>query len=217
MEFGSFSGLPTVTLLDDGRRVKLAAPFGFVDSKSVEWNVPIDAIVDGASIPRALWTLMGGPFEGKYRHASIVHDWYCDLRTRSWQAVHQVFYEGMRASGVSRPQALLLYGGVYWGGPRWSTTVVENTNLLTEYLEDSKPGSPRVHYPMPVDEFGVPVRKGPYAERVVVRKFRFDLTDEDVLTLQREFTARDITTPEQVTAAVDEHLQKRESNQGSDL
>lgn len=212
MDFGSFDGVPTVTFLDDGRRVQLAAPFGYVDAASARWNVPVKAIVDGASIPRALWTLIGGPFEGKYRAPSIIHDWYCDLRTRRWEDVHHVFYEGMLAAGVSRPQALLIYGGVYWGGPRWSQTVVDNTNLLADYLADSRPGSTRLHYPMLADEFGGYVRQGPYEDRVLETRYRYAFTEQDLDALACQLATGGARTPEDVSAVVDEHLRDRRAD-----
>jgi hypothetical protein len=95
---GQFDGDVVLTFLPDGRYLKLLRSFGYIDSQHERWDVPDGAIVDGASIPQVLWTLMGGPFEGKYRDASIVPDWYCDLRTRPWRNVHRVFYEAMLRS-----------------------------------------------------------------------------------------------------------------------
>jgi len=66
--------------------------FGFIDQADVRWDVPMGAIVDGASIPQPLWSIIGGPFEGRYRDASIVRDWYCDMRSRPRQNVHRVFF-----------------------------------------------------------------------------------------------------------------------------
>jgi hypothetical protein len=126
---GRYEGRPSVVFLSDGRRVKTIEPFAFIDAASLRWEVPSEVTVDGASIPRLLWTLVGGPFEGKYRDASIIHDWYCDIRDRHWRAVHKVFYEAMLASDVPSHQAKLMYAGVLFGGPRWSETVVENVNL----------------------------------------------------------------------------------------
>jgi uncharacterized membrane protein YgcG len=129
---GKYEGRAVVELLDDGRRVQLAGPFSYIDPNDKRWDVPKDAIVDGASIPRVLWTLIGGPFEGKYRNASIIHDWYCDLRSRPWKQVHRMFFDAMITSSVPTKKARLLYAGVYLGGPRWSKTVVENTTLATQ-------------------------------------------------------------------------------------
>src|SRR6202007_2255330 len=88
-----------------------------------------NAVADGASIPRAFWSLIGGPLEGRYRNASIVHDWYCDRRTRTWQATQRVFYEAMRTSGVSMAKAKTMFLAVQWGGPRWEVRVSVNTRL----------------------------------------------------------------------------------------
>lgn len=126
---GRYEGDLIVNMLDDGRRVKLVQPFAYIDPANQRWETPKDAIVDGASIPKILWAAIGGPFEGKYRNASVIHDWYCDRRSRPWKAVHRVFYDAMITSGVDPLQAKTMYAGVYWGGPRWSETVVHNADL----------------------------------------------------------------------------------------
>ncbi|MBN3003455.1 DUF1353 domain-containing protein [Chromobacterium alkanivorans] len=111
---------PETAWLDDSRRMRLTQPFGYVDKDNQSWPVPVGAIVDGASIPQILWSLIGGPLDGLYRQASIIHDYYCDVRTRPWQAVHRVFYEAMLCSGVFEPKAKIMYYAVYSFGPRWA-------------------------------------------------------------------------------------------------
>lgn len=128
-KLGHFTHPLRVEVLPDGRLMQLLEPFGFVDPAGKTWQVPQGAKVDGASIPRVLWTLVGGPFEGKYRDASVVHDFYCDTRTEPWQAVHRVFFDGMLAAGVGMTRAKLMYSAVYLQGPRWSQTAVDNANL----------------------------------------------------------------------------------------
>src|SRR4051812_31635812 len=91
--------------------------------------VPERTRVDGASIPQALWSIVGSPFTGKYVQASVIHDYYCDVRVRRWQHVHRIFYEAMLVSGVSETRAKIMYAAVYFAGPRWSDTVSHNTNL----------------------------------------------------------------------------------------
>lgn len=126
---GKYFGELLVAFLSDGRRVRLAKAFGFCDARGKRWPVPAQAVVDGASIPQVLWPLMGGPFTGKYRDASVVHDYYCSVRLEPWQAVHHVFYEAMRVSGVSEVRAKLMYAAVYFAGPRWSDMDSINTKL----------------------------------------------------------------------------------------
>ena len=136
-EFGRYLGPLLFEALDDGRLMRVTALFEFEDAQSKRWLVPPNVKVDGASIPRALWSLVGGPFEGKYRKASVIHDYYCDVRTEPWRAVHRVFYNGMRASGVSESRAKLMYAGVYFAGPRWSDVAVDNARLTRGGLHPS--------------------------------------------------------------------------------
>lgn len=119
------------TPLSDGRLMELLDDYGFIDSSESTWRVPKGARVDGASIPQALWSFVGSPFTGRYRDASVIHDFCCDVRKRPWQKVHRVFYEAMIVSGVSASRAKLMYAAVYFAGPRWSETVVYNTNLVS--------------------------------------------------------------------------------------
>lgn len=133
-----FRGSAHFEWLGDGRRMKLLREYAFVDGERLEWPVPKDAIIDGASIPRVLWGVTGGPYEGRYRNASVVHDWYCDVRIRPWQHVHRMFYEAMLVSGVSAARARIMYAAVHYAGPRWSETVIANSRLASK--RRPKPG-----------------------------------------------------------------------------
>jgi hypothetical protein len=81
-------------------------------------------VTDGASIPWPLWSVVGGPFEGPYRRAAIIHDFYCDRKYRAWERVHRVFYDAMITGGVSVNKAKLMYYAVWRFGPRWSITQI---------------------------------------------------------------------------------------------
>ena len=127
--YGEYVGRLMLEPLPDGRHMRLGEPYGFVDPDKKKWPVPKGTYVDGATIPRALWSIAGGPYEGNYLHASVIHDYYCDVRSEPWREVHRVFYNGMRASGVSELRAKLMYAAVYFAGPRWSDTAVHNVGL----------------------------------------------------------------------------------------
>lgn len=119
---GVFEGkVVTVWLDEEGadRKMKLREDFAFIDFDSVKWAVPKGWIIDGASIPRAFFSMFGSPFVGNYRKASVVHDYYCDVKTASWQEVHRMFYDACIAGGVGWTK-ILMYGAVYSYGPRWS-------------------------------------------------------------------------------------------------
>jgi len=48
----------------NGRSMTVKAPYEYDDAACTAWRVPANAAVDGASIPRGLWTIVGGPWEG---------------------------------------------------------------------------------------------------------------------------------------------------------
>lgn len=136
---GRFEGLPPqVELLDDGRKIRLLTPLTFIHPDWDSWPVPVGIIADGASIPRPFWAVIGGPFEGRYRNASIVHDHYCVVRNRPWRDVHRMFYEAMLAGGVSTAKAKIMYYAVYRFGPRWKVgeEAPEQTEMAARPLSD---------------------------------------------------------------------------------
>jgi hypothetical protein len=180
-----------VRLLQDGRVVQLLGPFGYTDPAGVDWLVPKDARVDGASIPRPLWSLIGGPFTGKYREASVIHDWYCDLRSRPWRDTHRVFYHGMVTSGVDPLQAKVMYAGVYAGGPRWSETVVHNVRLRPSGDRPFGPAGPQG--PLYKPEFeadGLP-KLYDEEERVVMKAYTPDVPEALYGQLEAQVRSRD--------------------------
>lgn len=119
--FGRFEGEIVARWNDGGRTMTLLQPYSYIDGQGRRWPVPAGTTVDGASIPRAAWTAIGGPFEGLYRNASVIHDHYCVTRQRSWRETHRMFYDGMRANGVGAGKAAVMYWAVLNFGPRWRT------------------------------------------------------------------------------------------------
>jgi len=117
--FGKYIGTVKSEWLPDGRKMRILELFTYIDPKGIDWQAPAGSIVDGASIPRVAWPIIGGPFEGKYRDASVIHDVACVEQARSWEDTHMAFYTAMRASGVSYSKASLMYCAVYHLGPRW--------------------------------------------------------------------------------------------------
>jgi hypothetical protein len=122
-KLGRFQGELVLKALPDGRTMELMQSFAYVDSHDVSWPVPSGVQVDGASIPSVFWSIMGAPYTGKYREASVIHDYYCATKSRHWKAVHKVFLGGMLARGVDKIQAELMYLAVYRFGPRWNFDV----------------------------------------------------------------------------------------------
>lgn len=123
-QYGHFEGPLDIELLGgpNGRNGRLLAPYVFVDPDQKAWTAPKGLVTDGASIPRALWSIVGSPWTGLYRNAAVIHDAYCDSHSEPWQAVHRVFYRAMLANGVNPLQAKIMYAAVYRFGPRWDFT-----------------------------------------------------------------------------------------------
>ncbi len=65
MSHGGFSSHPQTLWLTENkipdRKMQMLADFSFTDPDGVVWLTPKEYVVDGASIPRALWTLVGSP------------------------------------------------------------------------------------------------------------------------------------------------------------
>lgn len=114
-------------------KFKLASEFRFADPNGLLWSVPPAKEVDGASIPQPFWSFIGGPFEGDYIKASVIHDYYCDAKTRTAHDTHRNFYYGMRASGVAVWKAKFMYWAVATFGPNWTLVqrVVQDLNCTT--------------------------------------------------------------------------------------
>jgi hypothetical protein len=109
-------------LVEDGadRKMKLLADFAFFDSTGFKWEAKTDDIVDGASIPEAIWSeIVGTPFIGDYRRASVVHDVACEKKIKTSKDAHRMFYEAMLADGTSPARALMFYTAVRLFGPQW--------------------------------------------------------------------------------------------------
>jgi hypothetical protein len=126
--FGAFSGEPSfkVKTNAEGRPTfVLLEDFSFTDPNGFKWETSNGWEVVGASIPQLAWSFVGGPMSGKYIHASIIHDRYCDEKNRTAHDTHRNFYYGMLANGVPEAKAKVMYWAVRTFGPSWK--VVKET------------------------------------------------------------------------------------------
>jgi hypothetical protein len=127
---------------------------------------PKDAFVDGTSIPQPFWSIVGGPMEGQYRNASIVHDEACKRRTETWQSVHQMFYEACRCGGLPENRAKLLFAAVYHFGPHWELETLKETKVFpdktgktSEVIIERSAGRETLTPPEPEAEIGKKLEK----------------------------------------------------------
>lgn len=120
---GYFSGPVEASWDPDGLNMTLLKEVRYTDPNGVVWVAPAGSKVNGASIPRAFWSIIGGPFEGKYRAASVLHDVAYDQQTRPWKEVDRMFYNAARCSGVGIVEAKTMYYALYRHGHHWKHPV----------------------------------------------------------------------------------------------
>lgn len=141
-DWGYYSGPVDARWDSDGRSMTLLNELRYIDPKGVVWIAPAGSKVDGASIPRSLWSFMGGPFEGKYRNASVLHDVAYDNKSRPWQDADRMFYNAMRCSGVSAIEAKTMYYSLYKFGRHWKFAIKRAKAVKpnsTELAENEEP------------------------------------------------------------------------------
>lgn len=121
-DWGKFSGPLRVEFLHVKHNIKLLGDFGYTGPgpQKLFWLAPKGTVTDGASIPQVAWSFVGGPLDGQYRNAAVIHDVACANKKRSWQKTHLAFYTAMRAAGVDVTTAKTMYAAVYHFGPRWA-------------------------------------------------------------------------------------------------
>lgn len=134
--FGKFLDQLKGVFIDDAKprpQFKIDQDFRFEDPNGLLWLTPTGTHVDGASIPQFFWSIIGGPFEGAYINASVIHDHYCRTKERTAHDTHRNFYYGMMASSVPEWKADLMHWAVSTFGPSWKLEkrVVMNQNCIT--------------------------------------------------------------------------------------
>lgn len=156
-EWGRFVGAVVARWAPNGRDMTLVEPFAYVDPRDTRWEAPAGAVVNGASIPQAFWSLIGGPFEGRFRNASVVHDVACEARDREWRTVHRMFYEACRCGGVAVAKAKAMYYAVWHFGPRWRIeerkTIVAGRPRIERVVHDETPPPPTAAQAAAVDRY----------------------------------------------------------------
>ena len=138
-KWGHYSGYVEARWENDGRSMTLLNELRYTDPQGVVWIAPAGSQVDGASIPRSLWTLMGGPFEGRYRNASVLHDVAYEQKNRPHEVCDQMFYNAMRCSGVGAVDAGMMYYTLRKFGHHWKAPKAEPVKVGDENVARAEP------------------------------------------------------------------------------
>ena len=117
--WGHFSGPVETRWENDGVTMVLLNELRYTDPYGQVWVAPAGSRVNGASIPRPFWSIIGGPFEGKYRNASVLHDVAYEEQKVSPQEADLMFYNAMRCSGVNPVTAKTMYYVLLRHGRHW--------------------------------------------------------------------------------------------------
>lgn len=145
MNYGSFSGNPVTEWLVDAmggdRDMRLVQDFSFTDPKGRVWPAPQGSVINGASIPRPLWSTVGSPYTDDYRRASVVHDVACGTPGVDRKEADEMFYYACLAGGCALPQARILYVGVRigaWAGAALPAATISKDKLLFRPMTEAR-------------------------------------------------------------------------------
>jgi hypothetical protein len=112
--------------------MKVIDDFWYRDPNGKTWPAPVGSVINGASIPRPLWSLVGSPYTDDYRLASIVHDVACGNPSIERKEADVMFFHACRAGGCSPLQARWLYAGVRVGA--WAGAALPEDSISRETL-----------------------------------------------------------------------------------
>lgn len=120
-----FPDAPTTEWYQSDKMI-LLNPFTYIANNGVKWIAPKGAILNGATIPKPLWSIIGSPYVGPYRKSSIVHDYFVgegdnpDVTKSDRRKADKMFYEACRHEGCTKKEAVVMYIGVsigtWWSG-----------------------------------------------------------------------------------------------------
>ena len=96
---GKFIGTLELTPLDDGINWRLDDDFSYVTDAGEIVTAPKDTITDLASTPRVIWNVYP-PF-GRYIGAAVIHDTLYTVQKFPKAKCDAIFFEAMKAEGVS--------------------------------------------------------------------------------------------------------------------
>lgn len=123
-----FSGYPETIWNgnNNDRDMTLKFDFSFTDKNGKIWTSPAGSFVNGATIPPVLWSVIGSPYTGKYRRASVVHDYFVgedvnpDVPLVERKEADRMFHEACLFDGCNPEFAATLYIAVCIG--TWNAT-----------------------------------------------------------------------------------------------
>lgn len=141
---GRFAAPLRVEIAPPGRLARVLEDFVYVSPDGLHWTTPAGFVFDGASIPRVLWTRLGGPFDGPNIFIGAVHDPRYRFADCDRETADRLLLNVGRCAGLGKQDAMAIYLGVRLGGEMaWidnarkrSTCGADRARLLTWATED---------------------------------------------------------------------------------
>jgi Protein of unknown function (DUF1353) len=100
-------------------KIKLLSDFGFQDPSGKKWIAQKGAELDGNSFTPLFEQMVGLPFAGEHRRASLLHDYFAKQLNEPWRDVRRMYYAALLAEGMSDHEAKTAYAVLYGAGMRW--------------------------------------------------------------------------------------------------
>ncbi len=121
IDHGSFQGRVVVEWLDDPfvPTMRLIEPFAYQQASGEAWKVPQGHVIKGRGMPPLFRHLIGQPFYGGFRKASIIYDHATQEMRQPWDHAQRMFLEASMVEGVHESEAKAMYLLLRAQGSRW--------------------------------------------------------------------------------------------------
>lgn len=120
---------PSCIALPDKDCFALQEDYAFKVGDQEFW-IPAGFAWNGASIPQALWSELGGRFEPETMRASLEHDWFYLFHGVDRPAADKHFHDRCREDGMSMLKAETLYEALRaFGGTHWATSDADQREI----------------------------------------------------------------------------------------
>lgn len=121
MDKEQFSGPIKTLWCDDGTDdMIILENCYFLDSKGILWTASEGRRINGASIPRIFWIIVGSPYTGNARRAAAFHDCGYEDQYHTREETDLMFLDAMLADGMDEHLAAIMYNAVRdFGGSHW--------------------------------------------------------------------------------------------------
>jgi hypothetical protein len=93
------------------KRIRLVRDWYFLWGGKAYW-IPAGYTIDGASIPRLFWSIIGSPFAPELIAAALAHDWIYLVHILKRAEADEIFYQLLLQCGVSKWRARTMWAAV---------------------------------------------------------------------------------------------------------